>query len=86
MRLEGWSQIPDGYGASFDVRSAPLWLRAWFCTPLLDRFAYPRMVKRGFGYLTLQPGVAHEDSGDVGEGWRIRHEANQPPGSVADLR
>jgi hypothetical protein len=43
------TNIPEGYGATFDVASAPLWLRVWFTTPFVDRFAYPLLVKRGFG-------------------------------------
>jgi hypothetical protein len=86
MRLEGWNQIPEGYGAWFDVASAPLWLRLWFRTPFLDRWAYPRMVQRGFGFLTPDPGVPPENRGEISAGWRLRPGTHQPPGSVTDLR
>ena len=33
MTLEGWNHIPRGYGADFDVATAPWWLRLWFRTP-----------------------------------------------------
>ncbi len=84
MKLEGWNQIPEGYGADFDLPSAPLWLRTWFRTPLLDRFAYPQMVRRGLGYLTPHPGVPPDARGKVRTGWRIRPEY-QPPGSITHL-
>jgi hypothetical protein len=27
MRLSGWNDIPDGYGARLDAAAAPAWLR-----------------------------------------------------------
>jgi hypothetical protein len=70
-RLEGWNEIPDGYGALFDIRRAPLWLRLWFRTPILDKFAYPVVVRRGFGHLTAHPGWVPKQLGDVGPGRHI---------------
>ena len=70
MRLVGWNDIPRGYGAQFVLDGAPLWLRVWFRTPFVDRFAYPLVVRRGYGWLTLQPGVGAGRIGD--DGWRLR--------------
>ena len=86
MRLEGWNHVPVGYAADLDVRAAPAWLRAWLRTPFLGRFAYPRMVQRGFGYLTPHPGTEPADREDAGDGWRFRSEDYRPPGSVTHLR
>jgi hypothetical protein len=86
MELEGWNHVPIGYSAQFDVRSAPAWLRAWFRTPFVDRFAYPRMVDRGFGYLVPHPDVTPDDREPVAGGWRLRPEGYRAPGSEADLR
>jgi hypothetical protein len=86
MRLEGWSHVPLGYGADFDVASAPWWLRLWFRTPFVDRFAYPRLVDRGFGYLTPHPDWTEGPREPVPEGWRMREAGYQPPGSVTYLR
>jgi hypothetical protein len=68
VKLEGWNSIPDGYGASFDLQAAPIWLRIWFRTPFVDRFAYPVMVRRGYAYLRPMPG---HHLGPVSEGWKI---------------
>ena len=86
MRLEGWNHIPEGYGASFDTASAPWWLRLWFRTPFLDRFAYPRMVERGFGYLRPHPKEPPGGREEVTGGWRLRPEGHEPPGAGTDLR
>ncbi|MDP9166116.1 MAG: hypothetical protein M3O32_08655 [Actinomycetota bacterium] len=69
--LAGWNEIPLGYGADFDTDAAPWWLRAWFNVPLVDRYAYPVMVRRGHAYLTPHPGWVGE-VGTVAGGWRLR--------------
>jgi len=86
VRLEGWNHVPGGYGARFDVASAPWWLRLWFRTPFLDRWAYPRLVERGFGYLTPRPGVPARDREEIPHGWRLSPEGWEPPGAETDLR
>jgi hypothetical protein len=48
---EGWNSIPDGFGARFDLRRAPLWLKLAYRTPFLDRATFPRLVDAGLGYL-----------------------------------
>lgn len=60
MRLKGWNDIPIGYGATFEVRRAPLWLRTLHRTPFLDRFSYPLLVNRGLGRLHPHPGASPE--------------------------
>lgn len=84
MILAGWKDIPDGYGAEFDLDQAPLWLRVWFRTPFVDRFAYPVAVRQGYGWLTPHPGGEPGPIGDTG--WRLRPDDYVRPGSVADLR
>ena len=86
MRLEGWNHVPEGYGATFDVAAAPAWLRAWFRLPFLDRFAYPQLVARGFGYLAPHPGFPEEEREEVAAGWKLRPEGYLPPGATTELR
>lgn len=86
MRLEGWNHIPRGYGADFDVAAAPWWLRLWSATPFVDRFAHPRLVQRGLGYLTPFPGWPEEEREAVSDGWRLREPGHLPPGAVTILR
>ena len=87
MNLDGWNVLPRGYGARFDTRAAPLWLRLLFGTPLLDRFAYPLMVRRGHAYLAPSPALeaAERDPFPSG-GWRLEEPDYVQPGSVASLR
>ena len=87
MDLLGWNVIPYGYGVRFDVEAAPLWLRVFFRTPFIDRFAHPLMVRRGHAYLTPQAAIAaarREPVPDVG--WRMEEPSYVAPGSYAQLQ
>ena len=86
MRLEGWNHIPLGHGATFDVASAPWWLRLWFKTPFVDRFACPLMVKRGFGYVRPDWGSSGEEPEQVTGGWKLREPGYIAPGSYVSYR
>jgi hypothetical protein len=74
VRLEGWNHVPNGLGAWFDLAAAPWWLRVWFHTPFVDRFAYPILVRRGHGQLSIHPGFTVSQEAITGAraaGWRI---------------
>jgi len=71
MRLEGWNHIPTGYGASFDLSTAPFWLRLLVHVPLLDRVGFPIAVHRGFGSLTRHPDWPDEACEKVTSRWRV---------------
>lgn len=86
MRLVGWNDIPDGFASSFEISRAPLWLRLWFRTPVLDKFARPVAVRRGFGYLAPDAKLAPEQLGKVGPGWRVAAERPPAPTVVAPYR
>jgi hypothetical protein len=86
MTLEGWDHVPLGYGARFDLAAAPWWLRWWFNTPFVDRYAYPRLVARGLGYLTPHPGWPEEGREPVQGGWRVGEPGSSPPGSWAPYK
>ncbi len=72
MGLEGWSEVPEGYAASFEWKHAPTWLRILGSLPYADRFAFPVMVKKGLGVLTPHPGEEARDPTSVrARGWRV---------------
>ncbi|MGH3788341.1 MAG: hypothetical protein ACRDRG_17750 [Pseudonocardiaceae bacterium] len=86
MSLEGWDNLPRGYGANFDLRAAPWWLRLWAKTPFIDRFAYPQLVRRGHGYLTPFPDFPNAERDPVSSGWQLREADKYPAGSMVALR
>jgi hypothetical protein len=85
MRLEAWNDIPHGYSARYDIKSAPLWLRAVVHTPFVDRFAYPVLLRRGHGYLSPSPAIPAEQLDAVPAAWRIDPPDYEAPGSTAWL-
>ena len=86
MLLPGWNDVPLGYGARFEVSSAPVWLCVLFGTPFVDRFAHPLLVQCGRGVLTPHPGWPQEQAGKVDGGWRdALPDEPAPRGSIRPL-
>lgn len=86
MTLEGWDHIPRGYGAEFVLDDAPWWLRLWFHTPFIDRYAHPKVVARGHGFLIPHPNWPEAEFEVPGPGWRVRPADYLPPGAEYGLR
>lgn len=87
VKLDGWNVMPRGYGVRFDVDAAPLWLRVFFRTPFIDRFAYPLMVRRGHAYLAPFPeSDGLRDPFPLTGGWRLEDPDYVRPGSVTRLQ
>lgn len=75
------------YCARFDTDAAPPWLRVLYRTPFLDRFAYPLMVRPGYGYLQPFPDADATDLAPFpGGGWRPEEPDHAQPSSVSWLR
>jgi hypothetical protein len=49
----GWEWLPE-YGACANLRAVPRWVRAWYRTPFIDRYAYEWMWWHG-GWSVLVP-------------------------------
>ncbi|MFJ1758164.1 hypothetical protein [Kitasatospora sp. NPDC088134] len=45
MRIPGWNHLDGRHGLPLRTHDYPLWLRAWLRVPLVDRFAYPHVVR-----------------------------------------
>lgn len=78
MRLNGWNYIPRGYGLTWDRPLKPTWLRVWMMTPVIDRFAYPLLVRRRIAYLTRHDGWDEAQCDPVPDGWRVEADAPTP--------
>ena len=86
VKLNGWNVMPRGYSLRFDVDAAPFWLRAFFRTPFLDRFAHPLMVRRGHAYLTPFPTSDGPRDPFPEGGWRLENPGYVDPASVTQLQ
>jgi hypothetical protein len=74
--ITGWSDIPRGYSAYFDWKSAPIAIRVLSKLPWLDRYAYPFMVKNQLAYLRPHPGFAPSDRAPVPSQWVVDDEGD----------
>ena len=45
--LPGWDWLPPDHGVRPRLDRVPGWVRAWFHTPFLDRYAYAWMWRHG---------------------------------------
>ena len=45
--LPGWNWLPPQHGAAPRLDRVPWWVRAWYRTPLLDRYAHVWMWHHG---------------------------------------
>jgi len=45
--LPGWNWLPPEHGVRPDPERVPAWVRAWYRTPLIDRYAYVWMWHHG---------------------------------------
>jgi hypothetical protein len=60
----GWQWLPE-YGALPNLRAMPWWVRAWYRTPFIDRYAYEWMWWHGGWHVLVAgaPPPAPPDSG-----------------------
>jgi hypothetical protein len=73
MNILGWNVLPEGYGLALSLDACPRWLKLWARLPLLDRFSYPVLVRRGIAYLVPHPSTPWQDPSDLeAQGWTVR--------------
>jgi hypothetical protein len=61
----GWQWLPE-HGAMPMLAAVPWWVRVWYRTPLIDRYAHEWMWWHG-GWAVLVPGAAPPpDAGEAG--------------------
>lgn len=58
--LAAWDWLPPG-GASPRLDLAPRWLRCWYWTPFVDRWAHAYMWRRGYYEVDPGPGGGAQD-------------------------
>jgi hypothetical protein len=51
----GWNWIPDGHGLHPRLSEVPTWVRLWYWTPFVDRWAHVWMWHHGGWSITPHP-------------------------------
>lgn len=72
MSTIGWDDASLDTFSKIDFTSSPLWLRLLALTPVLEKFAYPIAIRRGFGTIWVQRDVVIDRNLFLSQGWQVK--------------
>ena len=72
MSLVGWNDSSLDFYTEIDFKSAPSWIRFLALTPVLEKYAYPVAVRRGFGTIWISENSATDIDVYVFQGWQVK--------------
>ena len=72
MSVLGWNDIPEEAFAKFDFWKCPTWIRTLARVPIIEIFAYPLIVKKGFATIWIPKSCAFETGRFESKGWNVR--------------
>ena len=72
MSVLGWNDIPEEAFAKFDFWKCPTWIRTLARVPILEIFAYPLIVKKGFATIWIPKNFTFETGRFESKGWNVR--------------
>ena len=72
MSLVGWNDSSIDFYTEIDFKSAPSWIRFLALTPVLEKYAYPVAVRRGFGTIWISEDSARDIDVYLVQGWQIK--------------
>jgi hypothetical protein len=72
MSVLGWNDIPEEAFAKFDFWKCPTWIRTLARVPIIEIFAYPLIVKKGFATIWIPKSCTFETGRFESKGWNVR--------------
>ena len=72
MSVLGWNDVPEEAFAKFDFWKCPTWIRALARVPIIEIFAYPLIVKKGFATIWIPKNFSFETGRFESKGWNVR--------------
>ena len=72
MSVLGWNDIPEEAFAKFDFWKCPTWIRTLARVPIIEIFAYPLIVKKGFATIWIPKNFTFETGRFESKGWNVR--------------
>jgi hypothetical protein len=72
MSVLGWNDVPEEAFAKFDFWKCPTWIRALARVPIIEIFAYPLIVKKGFATIWIPKNFTFETGRFESKGWNVR--------------
>jgi hypothetical protein len=72
MSLVGWDDASINSVTEIDFNSSPFWIRFLALTPVVEKYAYPFAVRRGFGTIWISKESAVDIDIFLAQGWLVK--------------
>jgi hypothetical protein len=72
MSLVGWDDASINSVTEIDFNSSPFWIRFLALTPVVEKYAYPFAVRRGFGTIWISKESAVDIEIFLAQGWQVK--------------
>lgn len=73
MSIVGWNDASINSLNEIDFKSSPFWIRLLALTPVVEKYAYPIAVRRGFGTIWISNDSAIDTDIFISQGWQIKN-------------
>lgn len=70
MSIVGWDDASINSVTEIDFKSSPFWIRLLALTPVVEKYAYPMAVRRGYGTIWISNDLAVDIF--VSQGWQVK--------------
>ncbi len=72
MSLTGWDDASLNLVTEIDFKSSPFWVRFLALTPVVEKYAYPVAVRRGFGTIWISKDSGVDIDIFLAQGWLVK--------------
>jgi hypothetical protein len=72
MSLVGWDDASLNSVTEIDFKSSPFWVRLLALTPVIEKYAYPVAVRRGFGTIWISKESEIDVDFLLAQGWQVK--------------
>ena len=72
MSLVGWNDSSLDFYTEIDFKSTSFWIRFLALTPVVEKYAYPVAVRRGFGTIWISEESARDIDLYLVQGWQVK--------------
>jgi hypothetical protein len=72
MSLVGWDDASLNSVTEIDFKSSPFWVRLLALTPVIEKYAYPVAVRRGFGTIWISKESEIDVDLLLAQGWQVK--------------
>lgn len=72
MTLLGWNDASLDSVTEIDFKSSPWWLQFLALTPVVEKYAYPIAVRRGFATIWISNDLVVDIDVYLAQGWKVK--------------